>query len=66
MTPDRTSNPSTGASSFPDRPTENPAKPATTGEKGENRADRTADRLANKGAKDQQDFDRDNNKMFSK
>jgi hypothetical protein len=66
MTPDRTSNPSTGSSTFPDRPTENPAKPANTGEKSEDRGERTADRLAHKGAKDQQDFDRDNNQLFSK
>lgn len=66
MTPDRTSNPSTGSSAFPDRSTENPAKPDTAGEKGGDRAERTADRLAHKGAKDQQDFDRDNNKPFTK
>ncbi len=66
MTPDRTSNPSTGSSTFPDRATENPAKPANTDEQSENRAERTADRLAHKGAKDEQDFDRDNNKPFSK
>jgi hypothetical protein len=66
MTTDRTSNPSTGASTFPPRVTEVPTKPAVTGEKADDRAEKTADRLAHKGAKDEQDFDRDNNKKFTK
>jgi hypothetical protein len=66
MTTDRTSNPSTGSSKFPPRVNEVPTKPAVGGEKSEDRADQVADRLAHKGAKDQQDFGRDNNKLFSK
>lgn len=66
MTIDRTSNPSTAGSTFPPRISEVPTKPAVAGETTEDRAEKTADRLAHKSAKDEQDFDRDNNSLFSR
>ena len=66
MTTDVNPNPSTGAATFPPRTSEVPTKPAVTGEGSEDGADKTADRMAHKGAKTEQNFDKDNSQLFSK
>jgi hypothetical protein len=66
MTTDVNTNPSNAPSTFPPRTSEVPTKPATTGQGDEDRADKTADRMAHKGAKTEQGFDKDNSQLFNK
>jgi hypothetical protein len=64
MTTDNKLNPSTGASTFP--PSPRPTAPGASGNKGDQKIDQTANRLAHKGAKKEQEFDKENNTLISK
>jgi hypothetical protein len=66
MTTDVNTNPSNAPSTFPPRTSEVPTKPPTTGTGNEDRAEKTADHMAHKGAKTEQDFDKDNSQLFTK
>jgi hypothetical protein len=66
MTTDVNPNPSDGAATFPPRTSEVPTRPASVGTDDENGADKTADRMAHKAAKTEQNFDKDNSQLFNK
>jgi hypothetical protein len=67
MTRDNTPNPVPTA--FPPQPTELPTRPGLPEREGDEKVDgaeKVADHLAHKGAKAEQDFDKENSKLFSK
>lgn len=66
MTTDLNPNPANEPATFPPNPTQAPTKPGLAGKKEVDKADQVADHLAHKGAKAEQDFDKENSKPFSK
>ena len=62
MTTDDNPNPANEPATYPPNATETPAKPGLPDRK----VEEVANRLAHKGAKRQQDFDKDNLKVISK
>jgi hypothetical protein len=65
MTTDNNPNPANEPATFPPIPKESPTKPGLPDEEGDKKIQQVADRLAHKGAKREQDFDKDNTKLFS-
>jgi hypothetical protein len=60
-------NPSKDPHPFPHKPVQAPAAPGLPEKEGDRKSvEQVADRLAHKGAKTEQDFDRDNSKPFTK
>jgi hypothetical protein len=69
MTMDNNPNPANEPNTFPPNPTQLPTKPGLPEKEGDEKVDRVdqvADRLAHKGSKTVQDFDKENGKLFSK
>ena len=62
-------NPNPAQETFPPNPVKLPTNPGLSEKEDDAKADRTdqvADHLAHKGAKVEQDFDKENSKLFSK
>lgn len=62
-------NPNPAHETFPSNPAQLPTKPGLPEKEGDAKvdcADQVADHLAHKGAKSEQDFDKENSKLFSK
>jgi len=67
MTTDPKSNPIIDPKGTSVHPVQAPASPGQPKKEGDpKRVDQVADRLAHKGAKDEQDYERDNSKPFTK
>lgn len=66
MTIDINPNPKNEPITFPPHPAQAPTKPGLPDTEGDKRVDQVADRLAHKGAKAEQEFDKENSKLFSK
>jgi hypothetical protein len=66
MTTDINPNPANEPTTFPPNPTQVPTKPGLPAKEEVGKTDQVADHLAHKGAKAEQDFDKDNSKLFSK
>jgi len=65
MVTDNNPNPANGPATYPPNLKEMPAKPGLPDREGDKKINDVADRLAHKGAKREQDFDKDNTKLFS-
>lgn len=66
MTANTNPNPSTGPSTFPSKPAQVPTTPGVLEKEGDARVDQVANRLAHKGAKAEQNFDKENETLFNK
>jgi hypothetical protein len=69
MTTDNKPNPANNPTTVPPKPTQLPTRPGLPEREGDEKLDgaqQIADHLAHKGAKAEQDFDKDNSKLFSK
>ncbi|MGO9336725.1 MAG: hypothetical protein ACLPY1_04370 [Terracidiphilus sp.] len=68
MTMDNNPNPANEPNAFPPNPTQLPSKPGLPEKEGDekvDRIDRAADHLAHKGAKTQQDFEKENSSLLT-
>ena len=65
MTTDIKPNPANEPTPYPQNPKQSPTKPGLPDEEGDKKVKQVADHLAHKGAKREQEFDKENTKLFS-
>jgi hypothetical protein len=63
---DNNPNPANEPSTFPPNPKQMPSKPGLPPTEGDKKVEQVADHLAHKGAKTEQEADKENGKLFSK